>query len=515
MSENPYSAEPTAETPGGAFGAQKAPLMDDALAREIEEAMAEMDAGDLAAITPGGDTSESGAGGALRRGTVVAIHGDDVFVDLGEKDQGVVPLAQFGGKKAQLSIGQAIEVLVDRYDPASGLIHCSREGATRPAEWESMKRGTIVEGRVTGMNKGGLELTFKGIHGFMPASQVSDKHVKDISCYIGQALRCEVISVNRRDRSVTVSHRKIEERERAEAREKLLAELQEGQVRQGVVSSIADYGAFVDLGGVDGLVHISDISYSAVEKVADVLSPGQSVEVRVLKIDTERGRISLGIKQALPDPWNTVEDKFPVGTQLRVRVTRLADFGAFAALDEGIDGLIPLSEMSWARVPNAAAVVEVGQLVDVVVIRVEAKKRRIALSMKQAQPDPWSGVFDSFPQNAIVTGRVTRLADFGVFIELTPGVEGLAHISELSDRRINRCSEVVDAGQVVQVRVLNVDVQQRRISLSLKMPAAIPAETEMPSSDAATATAKKKRKKPLRGGLEAGWNWFGSADGGA
>lgn len=480
--------------------------MDEALNREVEEAMAQMSTDEKATLASGTDLPEPDSEDAVRRGTVVAIHGDDVFIDLGEKNQGVVPLSQFGGKDAHLSIGQAIEVIVDRHDPDSGLIFCSREGAVRPADWKTIKRGMVVEGRVTGMNKGGLELVLKGIHGFMPASQVAERSVKDISCYIGETLRCEVINVNRRDKSVTLSHRKVEERERAEAREKLMTELEVGQVRQGVVIKLADYGAFVDLGGVDGLAHISDLSYSPVEKVSDVLTPGQTIEVKVLKIDNERGRISLGVKQAQPDPWNNVEGKYPVGTQFKVRVSRLADFGAFASLEEGVDGLIPLSEMSWSRVPNAAAVVEAGQMVDVVVIRVEPQKHRIALSMKQAQPDPWSDVFGNFSEDAVVDGKVTRLADFGAFIELMPGVEGLAHISELSDKRIKNCAEVLKVGQEIKVRVLKVDPEQRRISLSLKM-----ADAEMHADQTAEhePAKPKKRQKPLRGGLESGWDWQG------
>ena len=509
MSENRHPAWPDPEPPGDASASNEAPLMDEALTREVEDAMTQMSSTELAALTPAGSTSATDSEDGVRRGTVVAVHDGDVFIDLGEKDQAVAPLAQFGGKKAQLSMGQAVEVIVDRYDPDSGLLICSREGAVRPADWKTIKRGMLVEGRVTGMNKGGLELSLKAVHGFMPASQVTEKHVKDISCYIGQVLRCEVISVNRRDKSVTLSRRKVEERERAEALEKLMAELQVGQVREGVVSNLTDYGAFVDLGGVDGLVHISDLSYASVEKVSDVLAPGQTVSVKVLKVDRDRGRISLGVKQVQPDPWSTVEEKYPVGTQINVRVTRLADFGAFASLEEGVDGLIPLSEMSWARVPNASAVVAVGQMVDVVVIRVEAKKRRIALSMKLAQPDPWAGVYDSFPENAVVDGRVTRLAGFGAFIELTPGVEGLAHISELSDKRIKSCGEVLHSGQEVKVRVLKVDPEQRRISLSLKMTDAEPSSAEFEDAGKAQPEPQKKRKKPLRGGLEGGWDWQG------
>ncbi len=509
MSENAYPAESTPDHLDDSSTSHEAPLMDEALNREVEEAMAQMSAEEMAVLTPEADAPPPDQGEAVHRGTVVAIHGDDVFVDLGEKSQGVVPLTQFGGKDAHLSIGQAIEVVIDRHDADSGLIFCSREGAIRPAEWGTIKRGMVVEGRVTGMNRGGLELNLKGIHGFMPASQVAERSVKDISCYIGETLRCEVISINRRDKSVTLSHRKVEERERAEALEKLLAELEVGQVRQGVVSKLADYGAFVDLGGVDGLVHISDLSYSSVGKVSDVLAPGQTIDVKVLKIDRERDRISLGVKQAQPDPWRIVEDKYLVGAQLAVRVTRLADFGAFATLEEGVDALIPLSEMSWSRVANAAAVVEVGQMVNVVVIRVDAPKRRIALSIKQAQPDPWAGVFESFPQNTVVDGKVTRLTDFGAFIELTSGVEGLAHISELSETRIKNCAEVLQMGQEVKVRVLKVDPEARRISLSLKMHDADAATAEPAGDDQAKAAPNKKRKKPLRGGLEGGWDWQG------
>ncbi|MFH0981486.1 MAG: S1 RNA-binding domain-containing protein [Planctomycetota bacterium] len=513
MSENPYPAEPLSESAGDFSTSHAGRLMDETLAREVEEAMAQMSAGELAALTPDGARHPCDSGNAVRRGTVVAIHGDDVFIDLGEKDQGVAPLAHFGGKHAQLSIGQAVEVVVDRYDPESGLIFCSREGAARPADWDTLKKGMIVEGRVIGMNKGGLELSLKGIRGFMPASQVADRRIKDISCYIGETLRCEVISIHRRDKTVTLSHRKVEERERAEAREKLLAELEEGQVRTGVVSNIMDYGAFVDLGGVDGLVHISDLSYTPVEKVSDVLAPGQTLEVKILKIDPERGRISLGVKQVQPNPWSTAEEKYPVGTQLKARVTRLTDFGAFAALDEAIESLIPLSEMSWTRVPNAAAVVAVGQMVDVMVIRVEANKRRIAVSLRQAQPDPWAGVFDQFPEKAVVDGKVTRLADFGAFIELLPGVEGLAHISELSEQRIKTCGDVLQVGQEVKVRVLKVDSQQRRIALSLRLLDAESATTE-PQAQAERPTAPKKRKKSLRGGLEADWDWMGGSGSG-
>lgn len=512
MNENPFASDQASASAGHSAATEAASLMDASISREVEEAMAQMSADDLADLSQSTTASVAEGGSPVRRGMVVGIHGDDVFIDLGEKHQAVAPLSQFGGKKTHISIGQAVEVVVDRLDTESGLLLCSREGAIRPATWETLAIGTVVEGRVTGMNKGGLELILKGIHGFMPASQVADHHVKDISCFIGQVLRCEVVAINKRDKTVTLSHRKVEERERAEAREKLLQELAVGQIRQGVVRSIVEYGAFVDIGGVDGLAHISDLSYTQVEKVSDVLTVGQTIDVKVLKIDRERDRISLSIKQAQPDPWTKAEEKFAPGAQVQARVLRIADFGAFAALGDGIEGLIPVSEMAWTRIANPSSVVQVGDTVNAVILRVEPQKRRIALSMKQAQPDPWSGVFETFQENAVVPGKITRLTDFGAFIELVPGVEGLAHISELSDRRIRQPGEVVQSGQEVQVRVLKVDPQQRRISLSLKLVAdrGVEYTPETAAESAAKAASKKKRAKPLRGGLESNWDWTGA-----
>jgi small subunit ribosomal protein S1 len=299
------------------------------------------------------------------------------------------------------------------------------------------------------------------------------------------------------------------EKEQTEAREHLLEELEVGETRTGTVGNITDFGAFVDLGGVDGLVHISDMSWGSVEKVSDMVKPGQQVEVRVLKIDKKRNRISLGMKQALPDPWEHVQERYPVNTQLKARVVRLADFGVFAELEPGVEGLVPMSEMGWSRVRQPSDVVNVGDMIDVVVIRVEMPKRRIALSIKQAQADPWAGVLESYTPQSLVKGKVTRLADFGAFVELAPGIEGLVHISELADRRVRSCSEVVEPGQEVEVRVLGVDAENRRISLSIRAVAAPEAAGAMPGQLAADRAGRerKKRKRPLRGGLS--WEWEG------
>ena len=478
--------------------------------REVAEAMAEMDATDLAEFSEGIDTGTRGAvieaesvePGSELTGTVVGVSGEEVFLEFGVKCQGIIPRAQFG-KKEVLCAGRRVDVVVERYDRDSGLLIVARKGAVQRATWENLKAGMLVEGRVTGLNKGGLELDLKGIRAFMPASQVDAAPMKDISLLIGQTVRCEVIELDRRGKNVLLSRRRIIERELVEQREKLLNDLAVGQVRKAVVGNITDFGAFVDLGGIDGLVHIRDLSWGSVEKVTDVLSPGQEIEVKVLKVDRERGRISLGFKQAQPDPWAGVEERYPVGTQLKARVVRLASFGAFAEVETGVEGLIPISEMDWGRVARASDVASEGDMVDVTVIRVEPQKRRLALSIKQATPDPWEGVLESFEAQSLVKGRVTRLADFGAFVELAPGVEGLIHISELADRRVKSCGEVVEVGQVIEVRVLGVDREHRRIGLSIRAVREAPEQT----ADEAPKKQPKKRKKPLRGGLASHFEW--------
>lgn len=483
----------------------------DAIDREVAEAMGSMDPQDMAELCgevasgdPGG-SSDSVEPGSKLTGTVVGVSENEVYLEFGPKTQGVVSKSQFG-KKEVLDRGRRVDVTVERYDPEADLLIVNREGAPQRATWSNLSVGAIVEGRVTGMNKGGLELDLKGIRAFMPASQADVIPMKDISVFLNETLRCEVIELDRRSRNVLVSRRKILEREAAEVKEKLKAELAEGQVRKGIVGTITEYGAFIDLGGIDGLAHIRDLSWGTIDQVADVLTPGEEVEVKILRIDHERERISLGVKQCQPDPWATVAEKYPEGTALKVRVMRLAGFGAFAELELGVEGLIPISEMSWSRVNTPSDVVSAGDMVDAVVIRFEPQKRRIALSMKRAQKDPWEGVLETFEERSLVQGRVTRLADFGVFVELVPGVEGLIHISELADRRVKSCAEVVQAGQEVEARVLGVDLENRRISLSIKA-VTTPVESETGVREEAPPKIAKKRKKPLRGGLASHFDW--------
>ncbi|MFQ5590866.1 MAG: S1 RNA-binding domain-containing protein [Phycisphaerae bacterium] len=525
-----------ADQPGA--GADGSAMTD--IEREVEEAMASMDPADQAELcgdvsidrrddTAGhadvperdgagpargavemaiADMSERISPGAELTGTVAGVTNDDVFLEFGAKSQGVMPRSQFG-KKETLEVGRRVDVVVERYDAAAGLLIVNRKGSLVRATWTNLTVGMITEGRVTGVVKGGLELDLKGIRAFMPGSHADVAPMKDISILLNETVLCEVIELDRRNKNVLLSRRKVLERQQAEAREKLRSELAVGQTRKGVVRTIMDYGAFVDLGGIDGLAHIRDLSWGSVDKVSDVLSPGQEIEVQVLKIDSALGRISLGVKQCQPDPWADVDAKYPVGTALKVRIIRLASFGVFAELEPGVEGLIPISELSWKRVSRVSDVVSPGDVVDAVVIRVDTPKHRIALSVKQARPNPWDPVLESFAVQSVVKGTVRRLADFGVFVELVPGVEGLIHISELSDKRVASCGQVVKVGETVEARVLGVDKENRRISLSIKA-------VNAPTASEATAPRRagepdhqkqRRRKKPLRGGLASHFDW--------
>jgi small subunit ribosomal protein S1 len=494
--------ETSAPTPRPAVPADT--QLDAQTAREIEMMMADVSAEDLAHVyqppPPVADRDREG----IQKCKVVAISGDDIFVDAGPKNQGVVPRQQFGENPPQ--VGQYVELILDYYDADSGLLVMSRENAVKAANWATLERGAVVEGRVTGMNKGGLEVDLKGIRAFMPASHVDVHRIHDISTLIGERVTCVVTEVDRKDQNVLVSRRKYLEKEQAEVREKTFASLNEGDTVTGKVARIADFGAFIDLGGVDGLLHIKDLSYGRVEKVADVVKVGDLVEVKVLRVDSKKQRISLGLKQARPDPWLDVEQKYSPGMRIKVRATKLVQFGAFAEVEEGVEGLIPLSEMSRIkRVMKPSEVLHTGDIVEVQILKVDAKERRISLSIKELEEDPWAGAVEHFPAQGTVKGKVTRTTDFGAFVELKPGVEGLVHISELSENRVRSVGEVVSAGQEVEVRVLGVDPEKRRISLSMK-----PAleETLAARNDSLGMAKPRKRKKPLRGGL----SWEGIGD---
>jgi small subunit ribosomal protein S1 len=437
-----------------------------------------------------------------RLGTIVSIDANDVLVDFGGKSQGVASLLQF---EEEPRVGQLLEFHVDRFDPRQALLILTRHGATsQNVNWESLQVGQIVEGTVTGVNKGGLELDVRKMRAFMPAGQVDVNFHQDISTFIGQRMAAEVMQFDRDSHKLVLSRRAILEREKEEARLKLLTELEEGQTRNGTVRSVMEYGAFVDLGGVDGLVHISEMSYRRGAKPSEFVKVGDLVEVKIIKFDKETGKVSLSLKQAMPDPWTGIETRYAVGSQVTARIARIEQFGAFVELEAGVEGLLPASEISWQRFAKVSDVVKVGDTVRLTILSVDPAQRRMSLSLKQAGPDPWSAVNDRYATGMVVPGRIARLVDFGAFVELEPGLEGLVHISELAASRVKTPGDVVQPGQDVQIRILEIDKEHRRISLSIRKAVEPTPAPEAPAAPAGK-TAPPKKKKQLKGGLD--WNW--------
>mgnify|MGYP005854092861 CR=1 FL=1 len=435
-------------------------------------------------------------------GRVTSIKRDDVFVDMGDKNQGIAPLLQF----EQVKIGDEFEFVVERFDENESLYILSRKGAVaQSVSWETLEPGQLVEGSVTGMNKGGLELQIKNMRAFMPAGQVDIAFHKDISVFIGERMTVEVTRVDRDKKNLIVSRRSIVEREKEQARQKLMTELAEGQVRRGTVRTVMDYGAFIDLGGADGLVHVSEISHRRVRHPGELLREGDVVDVKVTKIDKETGKISLSLKAAMADPWLEASVKYAPGTAVTARVARLESFGAFLEVEEGIEGLLPVSELSWQRIRHPQDVLQVGQTVRVVVIAVDPAQHKLTFSLKQAGPDPWAQIAEKFAAHSVVTGKVTRVVDFGAFVELEPGVEGLVHISELAPQRVRSAADIVKPGQEVKARVLEIDREKRRIALSIRRaeePAAPPPPPPTSPEQIAKQAARQKKRSQLRGGLD-------------
>lgn len=481
------------------------PQLDEAIQRELDEALGGMSLDEIIsseeALAKGAELSTTKG---VRRGKIAAINRDDIFVDMGGKSQGMISMTQFEGEP-EPKVGDTIEFTIEGYDREDGLLILNRQGAIMAAAWETLEEGQVVEGRVTGHNKGGLELTINGIRAFMPISQVELYRIEDLSPYVGQKIRCQVTEVDRESQNVVVSRRGILEVEAQESREATFASLAEGQTITGTVRSIMPYGAFVTIGlGIDGLLHVKDMSHGRVEDPKTIVKEGQRLELKVLKVDKETHKIALGLKQALPDPWADAEQKWPIDSVVSGRVTRLAEFGAFVELEPGVEGLVPMSEMTFERrIKTASEICKPGDVIKVRVLSMELERNRISLSIKRVGDDPWMGASARWPEDSVVTGTVKRIAEFGAFIELTPGVEGLVHISEISHDRIRTVNEVLREGQSVQAKVIEVDEDRKRISLSIKQITSLadytgPEKTEPEQP----AKPQPKRKTPLRGGLE-------------
>lgn len=484
---------------------------DEALDREIEEALgglsidALLDADRPELVKPASDRPappHRPGDKQTRRGKIVRIDRDDVFVDFGGKSQGVVSLQQFEGEEPKA--GDEMDFNVERYDEREGLLVLSRKGATaQGVTWENLEIGTLIEATVTGVNKGGLELEFKNMRGFMPAGQVELFHVPDFKDYIGKKLTAEVTQFEAAQKNLILSRRNILEREKEEAKTKLMAELVEGQIRRGTVRNVMDFGAFVDLGGVDGLLHVSEITFKrGRHNAGDFVKVGDVVDVKILKIDKETGKLSLSLKQARGvDPWADASVKYAVGTTITGRVTRVEAFGAFIEVEEGVEGLLPVSEMSYQRIRHPSDMAKEGDTLKLVVLSIDPTAKRLSFSLKQAGPDPWATAHERYAVETNVNGTVTRVVDFGAFVELEPGLEGLVHISQMGVGHVRKAGDMVKPGQNIRVHILEIDKQARRISLSIQRVA----ETELPAPPAGSvpATPEKKKKRPqLRGGLD-------------
>jgi len=414
--------------------------------------------------------------GEVVQGTVVATNADEVLVDIGYKCEGSVPIAEFTNQETgelETKVGDEVEVFVERLDEMEGRVRLSRDRATKLKTWrvveEAFKAGTTVSGRVLERVKGGLSVDI-GVRAFLPGSLVDLRPNRRLEDYLDQEIEAQIISFDRRRSNVVLSRKAILEEEQGKHKDETMANLEEGKLVSGAVKNLTDYGVFVDLGGLDGLLHITDISWGRVGHPSEYFKVGDEVDVVVLRFDRERERVSLGYKQRFEDPWILVPEKYPVGKRVEGKVVSIVDYGAFVVLEEGVEGLIHVSEMSWTKkVKNPRSVIEVGQEVEVVVSEVDAEKRRLSLSLRATEPNPWEQVASSYSVGSKIKGVVRNLTDFGAFVEIIPGVDGLVHISDMSwTRRINHPSEIVQKGDEVEAVITSVDAYNQRISLSMK-----------------------------------------------
>ncbi len=414
--------------------------------------------------------------GRIVKGTIVQIHENDALVDIGYKSEGTIPLREFrntNGEQVEVHVGEEIDVFLESTEDDDGLVVLSKEKADRIRIWENIAEayedGRVVEGKVCERIKGGLSVDI-GVKAFLPGSQVDLRPIRNLETLIGNTIRTKIIKLNRRRGNIVLSRRVILEEERESARQDTLENLEEGKAVAGIVKNITDYGVFVDLGGIDGLLHITDISWGRVNHPSELFQVGDEIEVVVLQYDREAEKVSLGLKQKTADPWESAEEKYPVGSRVTGKVVSITDYGAFIELELGVEGLIHISEMSWTkRVKHPSKVVTLSDEVEAIVLDLDKGNRRISLGLKQIDPNPWAVVAEKYPSGSIVTGAVRNLTDFGAFIELEEGIDGLVHISDMSwTTRVKHPSEVLKKGEQVQAVLLSIDVNNERLSLGIK-----------------------------------------------
>jgi len=414
--------------------------------------------------------------GEVVTGRVVSVDKDVVLVDVGYKSEGVILIEEFRGKTGEITVtaGEEIEVYLEQMEDAEGRIVLSKQKVDRQKIWtrlfKAFENQETMEGVITRRIKGGLVLDINGVDCFLPASQVGLRPTSDLDQFIGQTVGVRIIKFNRGRGNVVASRRVLLEEERALKRTQTLQELEAGQVRRGTVKNIVQYGAFIDMGGIDGLLHITDMAWGRVSHPSEVVQIGQEIDVKILSIDKENGKISLGLKQRSADPWTAIDIKYPAGSRHKGKVVNLTDYGAFVKLEEGVEGLVHVSEMSWLkRVKHPSAVVSVGQEVEVVVLNLDLQNKKISLGMKQTEADPWTTLEERLPIGSKIKGQVKSLTDYGAFVELEDGIEGLLHISDMSwTSNLKTPADLVKKGDDVEVKVLNIDKEKRKISLGLK-----------------------------------------------
>jgi small subunit ribosomal protein S1 len=409
------------------------------------------------------------------QGTVLSITAKDVIVDFGYKSEGLVPIEQFQGPGGEVTVrpGDAVDVMIEHGEQPEGYVLLSHTRAARLRIWDNLEKAyqeqLIVSGRVLGRVKGGLAVDV-GIKAFMPGSQADPRPVHNLDSLTGQDIPVKIIKLNRRRGNVVVSRKIAVEEEINVRKNATLDHLSEGAIVTGVVKNLTDYGAFIDLGGIDGLLHVTDMSYGRVTHPSELLHVDQEITVKVLKFDRAKERVSLGIKQLEPDPWEAVSARYPVHSRVIGRVVNVTDYGAFVELEAGIEGLIHISEMTWSRrMKHPSKVVKPGDRVEAVVLEVHSKDRRISLGLKQLEPNPWTTIDTRYSVGSVVEGRVRNMTDFGAFIEIEEGIDGLVHVSDLSwTKRVKHPSEVLKKGQMVQAVILNIDSSAHRLSLGIK-----------------------------------------------
>jgi len=411
--------------------------------------------------------------GEIIKGKVMGVSREDVIVDVGFKSEGIIPISEFP-EPLNIKVGDEIEVFLDAIEDQDGQLVLSKQKADFVRVWDKVKeshdKGELIEGKIVRRIKGGMVVDLIGVDAFLPGSQIALKQIPDFDALLGQTIQLKVIKLNKSRRNIVVSRRVVLEEERLRQKEKLLTEVQPGQTREGVVKNITDFGVFVDLGGVDGLLHITDMSWGRISHPSELVALGDKINVKILDFDKSTGRISLGLKQLTPYPWENIEGRYPTGKRIKGKVVSITDYGAFVELEKGVEGLIHISEMSWTQhIKHPSKLMGIGDVVEAVVLSVDKENERISLGIKQLEPDPWENIEQKYKAGSRVSGRVRNLTAFGAFLELEEGIDGLIHISDMSwTKRIQHPSELIKKGEKIEVVVLNVNKENRRISLGTK-----------------------------------------------